>query len=288
MENLARVAGVKNAALEEYLKTVSGSLTCHVCHEIMCEPYVLQCGHTFCGVCLEHWFRTVKSKSSALSCPVCRTSVSTKPILSLALRDIYNAMLQLLRSHDGRAAEEVEKEALTRVCDRPDPFGSVRFARTIIDPIDGVERCAHCQWEMEDGICPNCASDDDFTDASLGSSDDRDIDMDDEDAGEYEADFIDDVYHGPFSSQGRGYDAEYEGAEAEESEDDSGSSEESEVSSEDELDRLERRAEQQNRPARSRVIEVDDDDDDDDIEILGSRTLQPESVRRVIEISDSE
>ncbi|PRT56238.1 RING finger protein PSH1 [Wickerhamiella sorbophila] len=284
MENLARVAGVENRALEAYLKAVSGSLTCHVCHDIMCEPYMLQCGHAFCGVCLEHWFRTVKSKSSALSCPVCRTSASTKPVLSLALRDIYNAMIQLLRSHDAAAAAEVEKEALTRVCGQPDPFGSVRFTRSIIDPIDGVERCAHCQWEMEDGICPNCASDDDFTDASMISSDDQDIDMDVEDENEYEADFIDDVYHGPYSS-GRG-EAEYVGADESE-ESGSESSEESDMSDEDELDRLERRAEQQRRPTVHRVVAIDDDDDD--IEILGSRNVQrPELVRRVIEISDSE
>lgn len=50
----------------------SVNLFCPLCHEMFVNPRLLPCLHTFCKRCLEN---LVVPRSSALSCPACRTDV---------------------------------------------------------------------------------------------------------------------------------------------------------------------------------------------------------------------
>lgn len=51
----------------------SVNLFCPLCHEMFVNPRLLPCLHTFCKRCLEN---LVVPRSSALSCPACRTDVA--------------------------------------------------------------------------------------------------------------------------------------------------------------------------------------------------------------------
>ena len=60
-------------------------LQCGVCRNIMKDPMVVPCGHSFCRYCIEAWYAMGDTKT----CPCCRAAVTqdqTNP--SLALRSI--------------------------------------------------------------------------------------------------------------------------------------------------------------------------------------------------------
>lgn len=306
MESLAKVAGEGGLAVQELVGSVKDTLTCNVCHEIMCQPYLLCCGHSFCLVCLQHWFKTSKTKTHSMSCPVCRGRVATIPSANLGLRNVYLAMVELLKAKDALEAARFERDAGSRYNVEADPFADIRFspAQSFLDATDGVERCIHCHWELEDGECPNCGVGEDYTDESMDSEMDDDevpdIDEDDED----DLSFIvrtppRRIYTGPHADSWYATDPDFFDSDrmAEIDEGLTATATESESESEDDLDRMDRRAEEHARRSRTALdseaseIDVDQEEDDEGIEVVGVRNLDGGDrtvQRRVITISDSE
>ena len=60
---------------------ISPYLHCVICQEVFTNPIRLNCGHTFCGKCIEHWFL------SCYKCPTCRSKVTdfSKDLLANAI-----------------------------------------------------------------------------------------------------------------------------------------------------------------------------------------------------------
>ncbi|XP_067312778.1 E3 ubiquitin-protein ligase TRIM39 [Pseudorasbora parva] len=77
-------------------------LSCPVCCEIFTDPVVLKCSHSFCRFCLhQFWSR----KAAKRECPVCRRKSSlTEPTVSLALKNVCDAILQEQKRQAGSAA----------------------------------------------------------------------------------------------------------------------------------------------------------------------------------------
>jgi ankyrin repeat protein len=60
------------------------NFTCSLCLDIFCRPITVECGHTFCDVCLEQHLNRAKHRT----CPVCRKPIpAALPRVSLVLRN---------------------------------------------------------------------------------------------------------------------------------------------------------------------------------------------------------
>jgi hypothetical protein len=69
---------------------LSSELLCAICQELFVEARTIECGHSFCGQCIECWLR----KSD--TCPTCRAPVSNPPVRSMCLdRAVEFAVLSL-------------------------------------------------------------------------------------------------------------------------------------------------------------------------------------------------
>jgi len=58
---------------------VSEALKCQICYEYMHTPLQIECGHSFCGSCLDKWHRDNNN------CPLCRRLITRKPMHNSAL-----------------------------------------------------------------------------------------------------------------------------------------------------------------------------------------------------------
>jgi hypothetical protein len=58
--------------------------------ELLSEPHLVQCGHSFCFECIYLWLKTSKK------CPACRAVVRQPPSLNLGLRDEVDAVVETL------------------------------------------------------------------------------------------------------------------------------------------------------------------------------------------------
>lgn len=163
-------------ALPKTLKTLRGDfddlrnlVTCRICERLLYEPYTISCGHTYCYSCLCTWFGTSKKKT----CPGCRVVITQPPAPSYVIREMINIFM---RSHnllpDGEAIEQhqqwafEEAELVKNDKNNEDPKtgglfkGMFRQRRKRLlpnhDPVDHVDRCPRCNWEIEDGMCMQC------------------------------------------------------------------------------------------------------------------------------------
>ncbi|KAK9364018.1 hypothetical protein V1504DRAFT_437182 [Lipomyces starkeyi] len=188
----------KNELLAVYDKGFANlhrNYTCTVCDNLMFEPCVIACGHSFCYTCLLEWFRRHKT------CPSCRLLVNTRPTISFQIKETVDNLIDKLElvvpTEDKGAVRKRQKEQRDLVATHkrrhgeifPEIFGPI-IEDTYEDDEDGVRRCARCHWELESesGRCLRCFSwqfsDDESLDG-LGSLSDEedgyDMNSDDED-----------------------------------------------------------------------------------------------------------
>ncbi|XP_051572439.1 zinc-binding protein A33-like isoform X2 [Myxocyprinus asiaticus] len=97
-------------ALSSYSKSaLEDELSCPVCCKIFTDPVVLKCSHSFCRICLQHFWN---KKAAKRECLVCRRKCSlTEPMVSLALKNVCDAILQEQKS-PGSANGASKPEAL--------------------------------------------------------------------------------------------------------------------------------------------------------------------------------
>ena len=66
-----------------FLRSMSETtFTCGCCYELMIQPTTLNCGHSFCRLCLARWWKSVKK----MTCPGCRQPWSGFPHINIILR----------------------------------------------------------------------------------------------------------------------------------------------------------------------------------------------------------
>ncbi|KAM9414357.1 nuclear factor 7, brain-like [Pholidichthys leucotaenia] len=88
-------------------------LLCPVCKEIFTFPVLLSCSHSFCGDCLEEWWRYTRARC----CPVCRRrSPKDVPPLNLALKKLCESFLPERDQRLSEALCSLHSEKLKLFC----------------------------------------------------------------------------------------------------------------------------------------------------------------------------
>lgn len=157
----------------QLIRDLSDSLECPICHEYMFVPMITPCGHTYCYGCLKNWFNS--NRASDLSCPHCRTSISTTPALNTFVQQVFTLLCEQVKPS---AKEHEEYIAMSQLHNRERQiyeddlkegslFDSVftESALALADESDdGIARCSNCHWELdldeieETSVCPHCSS----------------------------------------------------------------------------------------------------------------------------------
>ncbi|KAJ3415165.1 Nucleolar protein 10 [Chytridiales sp. JEL 0842] len=86
-------------------KNLADQITCSICYDVMIAPHSVTCGHSYCGPCLDDWFKRGKR-----TCPQCRSYISKQPIYHVALQNIIDVLApQILSEEDMKfQAERME------------------------------------------------------------------------------------------------------------------------------------------------------------------------------------
>ena len=61
---------------------IDSHFSCACCYELMVQPTTLNCGHSFCRLCLAHWWKT----SQKTTCPQCRQPWTGFPHVNIIIR----------------------------------------------------------------------------------------------------------------------------------------------------------------------------------------------------------
>ncbi|KAK7208236.1 hypothetical protein BZA70DRAFT_273212 [Myxozyma melibiosi] len=156
----------KNELIEAYqggYTALNRHYTCAVCDNLMFEPCVISCGHSFCYSCLLEWFKRRKS------CPTCRTKVELKPTISIQIKESVFLLTEKRELFDPTEdKEEVikrrkEENDLVAAHKRdhgdifPDMF-TTPVTDFLVDNEDGVRRCIRCHWELLGDYCRQCGN----------------------------------------------------------------------------------------------------------------------------------
>lgn len=160
----AQLAAVFKADLVQIRSTV----TCFICDQLQYEPYVLNCGHTYCYACLCNWFsQNVRKKT----CPQCRASVKQIPMQNYTVKSIVEVFTkqralmpadetaeQHAKKREEEAAEiEKDKNSAEGLFKGMFPKKPAAGTRLVWDEEDGVMRCPTCNHEHEGGpLCAVC------------------------------------------------------------------------------------------------------------------------------------
>jgi hypothetical protein len=101
------------------LATLGSELICAICQDFFVEASTVECGHSFCRMCIENWLK------SKLTCPICRHPVNKPPIGSVCLDKAVRVMLDLneettaanqLMERQKQACKARENECFAQTC----------------------------------------------------------------------------------------------------------------------------------------------------------------------------
>ena len=166
--------------LEKSITELRALTECGICSRPFYEPYIISCGHTFCFSCLQQYFIT--NNLSRKTCPTCRQPVKHEPAPNYGLRDITHKLIsqpelllqgETTQKHSEWASEEASLLQRARLSSKAAGglFGfSFDRPRAIRDTEDGVQRCPHCNWELEYGSCSQCGFYDNGTESERADS----------------------------------------------------------------------------------------------------------------------
>ena len=63
----SNITSTNSKNIIESTEDIQASMICGICSDFLLDPVSLECGHTFCQLCVAHMW-----KNKALNCPMCR------------------------------------------------------------------------------------------------------------------------------------------------------------------------------------------------------------------------
>uniref|UniRef100_A0A8C4NIY4 Uncharacterized protein n=1 Tax=Eptatretus burgeri TaxID=7764 RepID=A0A8C4NIY4_EPTBU len=127
-------------------------LTCTVCLELFEEPVALSCGHSFCHVCIEKYWKSREEATSCI-CPNCREVFPQKPKLkkNVILANLREQMKFIKREVELRIqVQEAEPCGLT--CKKGVNSGDVEHHCEVCNK-KAAKRCVPCEILYSPIIC---------------------------------------------------------------------------------------------------------------------------------------
>ena len=88
--NVAKDQGAKEV-LDTLEDTLESQTVCSTCLELPIHPVFLNCGHSFCWLCLEQW----KHSKNVTNCPICRTEIISET-RGISLENFIEAIISQL------------------------------------------------------------------------------------------------------------------------------------------------------------------------------------------------
>lgn len=169
---------------QHHIDDMRNLVMCKICLKPLYEPFILGCGHTYCYGCLRSWFVGLDNRRRNKNCPDCRADVKLTPSPNYILRDLVHMFIgraELLPEDETvdehKAWSIAEADILTADREGSGLFQGIFKMRMhplaefgpLHDISDGVLRCPHCHWEIEEGMCIQCGyeiDDDEYPDFS--------------------------------------------------------------------------------------------------------------------------
>ena len=141
-------------------------LVCAICLELMWKPVTLvECGHSFCCLCMLRDTRRRLQVTQVLCCPVCRTEVASAPSgVSVTIENVIRKCMGARPAAEAAAAK-IKTDAMDlelfqllgqQGLSRRALWEGLGHAGAVFDAEDQVFRCPLCVWELDRaGVCTN-------------------------------------------------------------------------------------------------------------------------------------
>jgi len=129
------------------LWTIKDELKCTICNEVFFSPMTVNCGHVFCGRCLNEWKH--KCPTQMANCPLCRTEIKDSN------RSLYlENLIDLLFTVD--VDEQVEKKRQALILERKASQTSTSGVQNVVPAPDPrlrgpavvVQRARHSRQQI--------------------------------------------------------------------------------------------------------------------------------------------
>ncbi|XP_041453637.1 E3 ubiquitin-protein ligase TRIM56-like [Lytechinus variegatus] len=97
-------------------KQLSESLECPICHDLLCNPKLLPCSHSFCTSCLTE-LHSFQQADSGLTCPVCRqdANVPGNDVCNFPTNLIVKSLIEDFKRRSDAKAERIKESGATTI-----------------------------------------------------------------------------------------------------------------------------------------------------------------------------
>nr|XP_054775016.1 tripartite motif-containing protein 3-like [Lytechinus pictus] len=97
-------------------KQLSDSLECPICHDLLCNPKLLPCSHSFCTSCLTE-LHSSQQADSGLTCPVCRqdANVPGNDVSNFPTNLIVKSLVEDFKRRSDAKAERIKGDGGTTI-----------------------------------------------------------------------------------------------------------------------------------------------------------------------------
>ncbi|GAV01576.1 hypothetical protein RvY_12267 [Ramazzottius varieornatus] len=96
-------------------ETIRGTVECPICTDIMLDPLILECGHSFCLHCCAQ--NCSRRNSFTLFCCLCRNDSTKAVITARSLQEVIRAIFPSELSHRKTNLTTSDRQAVARLLD---------------------------------------------------------------------------------------------------------------------------------------------------------------------------
>ncbi|XP_033725057.1 tripartite motif-containing protein 2-like [Pecten maximus] len=104
-------------------------LSCRVCRDTLKDPRILECGHTFCLVCIQRVYMEYPEGVNSALCPLCKTRFFPKGKNAGNFPKNYVVMdcLSMLEKYDQEEKEEIPEDEICEMCDDAETVAATTY-----------------------------------------------------------------------------------------------------------------------------------------------------------------